>query len=390
MSTNYSQYLGARRCCDLRVQGAQGPQGAQGAASVGPVGYQGATGAQGYQGATGRGCAGPTGPQGLNGVTGPQGVTGPSQWIPMNGLGTTGGYTGIGVTGQDVLIYGNLLVTGGIDPTYLALTPGPTGPQGFINPLWLDSSGFLRSEQILLQSSNTGINCSLTPYGMTGSGPLTITANNALTLSSFGNNIAMTASDDIGLTTVLDAISLSAGLDINLNALNVNSYNYAMPICFDLLETSTINYTLVGQQMELVYQGTFNLPYQFFSDTPLVSYTSTKWKIDFQINCYNSSGGQGDKGFASYIDFEDQSTTIYTPFLFNATTPFARFFSSSTYNQASPLLFSWGWSDFVDFAGLVGTGSGNLPLKVNLYVAGDGALIGDFKWKVSLTRTNQV
>jgi hypothetical protein len=80
MSTNYSQYLGAKRCCDLRVQGAQGPQGAQGAASVGGMGYQGATGAQGYQGATGRGCAGPTGPQGPAGTTGPsggvQGVTG--------------------------------------------------------------------------------------------------------------------------------------------------------------------------------------------------------------------------------------------------------------------------------------------------------------------------
>jgi hypothetical protein len=29
MSTNYTQYLGARRCCDLKVQGPQGPQGAQ-------------------------------------------------------------------------------------------------------------------------------------------------------------------------------------------------------------------------------------------------------------------------------------------------------------------------------------------------------------------------
>ena len=48
------------------------------------------------------------------------------------------GHTGpIGVTGQDVLIYGNLLVTSGIDPTYLALTPQATGPVGFTNPLWI-------------------------------------------------------------------------------------------------------------------------------------------------------------------------------------------------------------------------------------------------------------
>ena len=244
MSSNYIQYLGAKRCCDLRVQGPQGPQGAQGVASVGSMGYQGATGTQGYQGATGRGCVGPTGAQGPAGTTGPsggpqgvtgaqgatgttgsqgatgaqgvtgaqgatgtigvtgsqgatgaqgligavgttgsqgyqgvtgsqgyqgvtgsqgvigttgaqgyQGVTGASQWTSMNGPGITGGgYTGIGITGQDVLIYGNLLVTGGIDPTYLALTPQTSGPQGFINPLWVDSinDNALRSENIYM------------------------------------------------------------------------------------------------------------------------------------------------------------------------------------------------------------------------------------------------
>jgi hypothetical protein len=186
MSTNYSQYLGARRCCDLRVQGAQGPQGAQGAASVGPVGYQGATGAQGYQGATGRGCAGPTGAQGLNGVTGPQGVTGPSQWIPMNGLGTTGGgYTGIGITGQDVLIYGNLLVTGGIDPTYLALTPQASGPTGFVNPLWVDNIGNLRSEQILLSNGTNTLTIDKTSITHTNATlPLSISSNGDIDLTS--------------------------------------------------------------------------------------------------------------------------------------------------------------------------------------------------------------
>ena len=45
MSSNYTQYLGAKRCCDLKVQGPQGPQGAQG--------FQGATGAQGATGVLG-------------------------------------------------------------------------------------------------------------------------------------------------------------------------------------------------------------------------------------------------------------------------------------------------------------------------------------------------
>jgi hypothetical protein len=186
MSTNYTQYLGAKRCCDLKVQGPQGPQGAQGPAAVGPMGYQGVTGTQGYQGATGRSCIGPTGAQGAAGTTGPaggaqgatgfqgatgaqgfQGATGGTPWIPMNGYGAggTAGYTGIGITGQDVLIYGNLLVTGGIDPTYLALTPQTSGPTGFTNPLWVDSvnGNALRSENIYMNVENTDKYISLTP-----------------------------------------------------------------------------------------------------------------------------------------------------------------------------------------------------------------------------------
>jgi hypothetical protein len=164
--------------------GATGPTGSQGA--TGPTGAQGDTGATGAQGATGAtGATGPTGAQGATGATGPtgaqgdtgatgsqgatgatgaqgdtgaQGATGGSPWIPMSGYGAggTAGYTGIGITGQDVLIYGNLLVTGGIDPIYLALTPGSTGPQGFINPLWLDTNDYLRSEKILLNNSGVG------------------------------------------------------------------------------------------------------------------------------------------------------------------------------------------------------------------------------------------
>ena len=53
MSTNYSQYLGTRKCCDLKVQGPQGPQGAQGLSAVGSMGYQGATGPSGLGGFTG-------------------------------------------------------------------------------------------------------------------------------------------------------------------------------------------------------------------------------------------------------------------------------------------------------------------------------------------------
>jgi hypothetical protein len=69
------------------------------------------------------GATGATGPQG---VTGPQGATGITPWNSTNYIGVTGpGYTGIGYTG-DVMIFGGLYVSGGIDPTYLALEPQNT------------------------------------------------------------------------------------------------------------------------------------------------------------------------------------------------------------------------------------------------------------------------
>lgn len=48
--TNYTQYLGAQRCCDLRGQGPQGPEGPTGPAAVGIRGHTGSTGSTGPTG----------------------------------------------------------------------------------------------------------------------------------------------------------------------------------------------------------------------------------------------------------------------------------------------------------------------------------------------------
>jgi hypothetical protein len=80
--SNYSQYLGAQRCCNLNGQGPIGPQGPAGPASIGPKGDTGYPGDIGPTGPTGRSCKGPTGPagppSGLTGTQGPQGDTGPA------------------------------------------------------------------------------------------------------------------------------------------------------------------------------------------------------------------------------------------------------------------------------------------------------------------------
>ena len=181
-------------------------------------------------------------------------ANGPSQWFTDTIIGPTGtGYTGIGYTG-DVIVRGNLYVEGGIDPTYLALTPGPTGPQGFINPLWLDPSNNLRSEQILLDDgvslitntlnnsqiqindSSNGEQANLTLHGLnflgstsstsisnTGGQHLTITASGTLVCA--GNNIDLSANDVVSISAGGGNINLDCITDgaINLTAGGNNS-----------------------------------------------------------------------------------------------------------------------------------------------------------------------
>jgi len=44
--SNYIQYLGSQRCCNLKTQGPQGVQGPTGPASISPIGYTGPTGSK--------------------------------------------------------------------------------------------------------------------------------------------------------------------------------------------------------------------------------------------------------------------------------------------------------------------------------------------------------
>jgi len=77
-SRSYSEYLGARRCCELRGLGPTGNAGSTGAQGpIGPAGTNGVTGPTGPQGPTGAGCRGPTGPQGPS--------AGPSYTYTSNG-----------------------------------------------------------------------------------------------------------------------------------------------------------------------------------------------------------------------------------------------------------------------------------------------------------------
>ena len=417
---SYSNYLGSKKCCTNKViesiagsQGSQGPighfgfQGATGQQGATGAGFQGATGQQGVtgpsggpQGVTGpigstgpQGVTGPignTGPQGVTGTrgnTGPQGVTGPSQWINMNGISTLGfGYTGIGVTGQDVLIYGNMLLTGVLDPTAIYVSSGITGQNTTITDslMVIENSA---TDTVTINPNNITFattSATATNISNNNSQALIITGDGALYLTSNQTNLALTASTG-DITTNVNGVG-----NILLDAPNINSFNYAMPICFTREQADTFTYTLGGQTFQNVYFTSVNIPYQFFTETPTSGYTSTFWKIDFALNCYNNSN-VGDKALAMYIQFEDQATNPYSPITYNQTIPYAVWQNPSTFTNASqPPFQNFNWTDIIDFTGLANTGSGNVPLIMNLFVAGDTAFTCNFQMVMTLTRTNLI
>jgi len=204
--------------------------------------------------------------------------------------------------------------------------------------------------------------------------------------------IATTISNDNGNDMNITAdgnLTITADNNINLDAYNVNSFNFAMPICFTRERNDTFAYTFAGQTWELVYTTSVAVPSQLFSDN-INPYTSSYWKIDFALNCFNNSS-IGDKGLSMYIEFEDQSLATYLPNAYNLTTPYAVYQTSSLFSNApQPPFQNFNWSDIIDFSGLVNTGSGNVPLNMKLWVAGDSAFTCNFKMVMTLTRTNLV
>jgi hypothetical protein len=200
---SYNSYLNSKNCCKDLIPGPMGPTGQIGptgatitTGATGATGATGVIGATGYTGYTGyTGVTGPTGHTGPTGYTGPTGHTGPTggtPWVPMTGTHGTPpqGYTGIGVTGQDVLIYGNLLVTGSIDPTYLSLTqqitdPMPAGVYG----IWVDSNDYLRSQKIKIENATDALSLSATGMLKTGATTLSIDADNNINLNSLSGDV---------------------------------------------------------------------------------------------------------------------------------------------------------------------------------------------------------
>ena len=230
-------------------------------------------------------------------------------------------------------------------------------------------------------NTNTG-----TPFTITGDTGLTANITDDISLTSITKSITLTAEDNLSLVS-------SALGNINLDAPNINSYSYALPICFTRERVDGFSYNLGGgspQTFENVYTTNFALPYQFVSDTPQSGYFSSYWKIEVALNCYGSTN-LGDKGLAFYIAFEDQSSNVYLPVAYNDVTPHAKWQNPSTYNNGSWNNFqNFNWTDLIDLSALSGTGSGTVPFNMRLWCAGDTNFSTNFNLVVTFTRTNLI
>lgn len=277
-----------------------------------------------------------------------------------------------------------------LDQALQALEPAPNATTVQFNSTLLLDNGAgntitAGSNQIDFVSSATNPSVISNSSGQ----DMNIVSSAILNLSASTNIDATAATFNTTAVNDINLVSSNFGSILTV-APNFNCNGFAMPICFTRERNDTFNYSLGGQTFQNVYTTGVNIPYQFFTETPTSGYTSTYWKIDFALNCYNNSN-IGDKGLAMYIQFEDQATTPYSPITYNQTIPYAVFQPASTFGNApQPPFQNFNWTDLIDFSGLVSTGSGNVPLNMNLWIAADSGFTCNFQMVMTLTRTNLV
>lgn len=237
-----------------------------------------------------------------------------------------------------------------------------------------------------------------TPFTIASMSDIAITSVNT-TLDS-ATNIIITGGDGVNINATNDAINITAddnitlnsvGLgNINLDAPNINSYGWAMPICFNHFFEDVWSYTLGGQVFEDVFSASpiiIPLPNQFFADNPQSGYTTTRWQINFDMNCWDMTN-TNDKGFAIYLSFLDNNANLYEPFLYNQLTPFCKWDNAATFSGANSSFKTVNFCDWISFAGLVGSFDSNVRLQMN--IAGDNPMNCKYRFKLGFTRIERV
>jgi hypothetical protein len=302
----------------------------------------------------------------------------------------------------DIQPYKNILVEYADQSNDVKLKVGCNGPTdkgivldydlgSVVKSFKINSGGLNWTDGINTFNTNLDKLCALEiklPALQIAPNPTTLKLNDTILLD---NGTADTLTLNTTSITVPNSITLTSSLlgDINLDAPNIDSFNYAMPICFTKQRTDNFSYSVGGQTFDKILQRDFAIPQQFVSISPMViGLTSTIWKIEFAFNMFQVSS-MTDKGMGIFIDFIDAGSNVYTPIIYNANTPFSIDRKDNGYGSGvdAPYL-PINWTDYVDLGGLYNTGSN--PIDMRIYFAADGSISSSYNMLLTLTRTNLV
>jgi len=213
-------------------------------------------------------------------------------------------------------------------------------------------------------------------------GALSIDGNGAnIKINSAGVNLTM---GDVGGSNNNTQILVDDGhLNIDFNSINLsaNMDTYTLPICFSYLANGNINYPTASSWIEVFNQS---IPFPSFVMDAQTNPAYATWSINFALNCRNMAD-QVNKFLAIYFELEDTGANTYSPFLFNANTPFTKaigvpsnYFASSTHSE------NYIWSDCIDLNAV----SGQVPLALKLYWYANAVNNFDFDLLITFTKTN--
>lgn len=287
-------------------------------------------------------------------------------------------------TQQNTAIYDNLLTNSIGDP----LAPTTTYSTDLMTIAKLDST--IPAIQIASSSSTLTVNNTIEVVNGAIVPFITCNPSNQLQIDSNNNDLMINSGSSN--TIIGDAYSASNSqkitvnnnhylIDLNCINLTANNDTYTYPICFSSKQNGSINYNTPGSFQDVLHYN-INFP-SFVMDVNTKS-SYTDWKIEFALNCRNMTD-QSNKELAIYFELEDAASTIYTPFLFNSTTPYTNYKNASSF-PLTPQSENYIWTDYVNLNGV----NNNVPLLFRLYWFANSNNNFDFNLLVSFTRTNIV
>ena len=214
------------------------------------------------------------------------------------------------------MVFGNLYVEGGIDPTYLALTRQPSNPiPSGLDGIWIDASGSLNSSTITLDDGN-GLIMKLTPSTLQFndaniSTPLTISSTLTPIILTSTGDITLTPTTSVVLNTQIQMPTTNGSISYS-NLTGVLSIDFAFQST-GYFELGNLNFSITGLTLS---NGRIGGEYHIllrgpsgFIFTPAISNPS------YKINTYSLSTVNGDE----WIGLKIYYTNTLNQYLINAT-----------------------------------------------------------------------